>query len=84
MAADFDALPDDIAALRTALLAERARADEAEADAAVARARQSDAEALVARQQLQIEKLRREMYGPRSERCNPAPKAACVRRRLPA
>jgi transposase len=34
----------------------------------VARARQSDAEALVARQQLEIEKLRREIYGPRSER----------------
>jgi transposase len=68
MVADFDALPDDIAALRTALLAERARADEAQAEAAVARARQSDAEALVARQQLQIEKLRREIYGLRSER----------------
>jgi transposase len=68
MEADFDALPDDIAALRTALLAERARADEARAEAVVARARQSDAEAMVARQQLQIEKLRREIHGPRSER----------------
>jgi transposase len=68
MDAGSDALPDDIAALRAALLAERARADIAQAEAAVARARQSDAEALVARQQLEIEKLRREIYGPRSER----------------
>ena len=68
MDAASDALPDDIAALKAALLAERARADIAQAEAAVARARQSDAEALVARQQLEIEKLRREIYGPRSER----------------
>jgi transposase len=68
MDAASDALPDDIAALKAALLAERARADLAQAEAAVARARQSDAEALVARQQLEIEKLRREIYGPRSER----------------
>ena len=68
MDAASDALPDDIATLKAALLVERARADVAEAEAAVARARQSDAEALVARQQLEIEKLRREIYGPRSER----------------
>ena len=68
MDAASDALPDDIATLKAALLAERARADIAQAEAAVARARQSDAEALVARQQLEIEKLRREIYGPRSER----------------
>src|SRR3954451_5702777 len=68
MDAASDALPDDVAALKAALLAERARADLAQAEAAVARARQSDAEALVAHQQLEIEKLRREIYGPRSER----------------
>lgn len=68
MDAASDTLPDDIAALKTALLAERARADIAQAEAAVARARQSDAEAVVARQQLEIEKLRRQIYGPRSER----------------
>jgi transposase len=68
MDATSDALPDDIAALKAALLAERARADIAQAEAAVARARQSDAEAMVARQQLEIDKLRREIYGPRSER----------------
>jgi transposase len=62
------ALPEDIDSLKAALLAERARADAALAEAAIARARQSDAEALIARQKLEIEKLRREIYGPRSER----------------
>jgi transposase len=55
-------------ALKVALIAERARADAAQAEAAIARAQQSDAEALVARQKLEIEKLKREIYGPRSER----------------
>jgi transposase len=68
MDADPAAPPDDIATLRQALIAERARADAAQAEAAIARARQSDAEALVAHQRLEIEKLRREIYGPRSER----------------
>jgi transposase len=68
MDADPATLPDDVATLRTALLAERARADAAEADAAVARAQQSDTEALVARQRLEIEKLKRDIYGPRAER----------------
>jgi transposase len=68
MDADPATLPDDVATLRMALLAERARADAAEADAAVARAQQSDTEALIARQRLEIEKLKRDIYGPRSER----------------
>ena len=68
MEADLAALPDDIEALKTALLAARARADAAQAEAAVARAEQSDAQALIAHLKLQIEKLRREIYGPRSER----------------
>ena len=68
MEADPAALPDDITALKAALIAERARADAAQAEAAIARAQQSDAEALVARQKLEIEKLKREIYGPRSER----------------
>ncbi len=65
---DFAALPDDVATLRAALIIAQARANEAEAEAAVAKAERSDAQALVARQQLQIEMLRREIYGPRSER----------------
>jgi transposase len=68
MEADPAALPDDVTALKAALIAERARADAAQAEAAIARAQQSDAEALVARQKLEIEKLKREIYGPRSER----------------
>ena len=62
------ALPDDIDALKTALIAEAARAAYAEAELAVARAKASDDQALIAHQQLRIEKLTRELYGPRSER----------------
>ena len=40
----------------------------AEAELAVARAKASDAQALIAHQQLRIEKLTRQLYGPRSER----------------
>ncbi len=60
-------LPDDIAALQAALIAERERAARAEAELAVARAKASDDAALIAHQRLQIEKLRRQLYGPRSE-----------------
>jgi transposase len=68
MDADPAALPDDIEALKAALLVERARADAAQTEAAVARAEQSDAHALIVYLKLQIEKLKREIYGPRSER----------------
>ena len=68
-------LPDDIAALRAALLAERAkriegeaRAARVEAELAVAKAKASDDDALIAHQRLQIAKLTRELYGQRSER----------------
>jgi transposase len=68
-------LPDDIAALQAALLAERAkrvegeaRAARVEAELAVAKAKASDAEALIAHQRLQIAKLTRALYGQRSER----------------
>jgi transposase len=70
-----EALPDDIDALKTALLAERgkrmdatARALEVEAELAVARARASDDQVMIAHQQLQIAKLRHQLYGQRSER----------------
>jgi hypothetical protein len=59
-------LPDDIAALRVSLVAERAkrleeaaRAARAEAELAVAKAKTSDDDALIAHQRLQIEKLTR-------------------------
>src|SRR3954453_20169160 len=61
-------LPEEIDTLRAALLAECARAARVEAELAMARAKASDDEALIAHQRLQIEKLRRQLYGPRSER----------------
>src|SRR2546421_9435704 len=63
-----DDLPDDIAALQAALIAERAQAARVEAELAVAKARASDDQALIAHQRLQIEKLTRQIYGQRSER----------------
>jgi transposase len=63
-----DTLPDDIAALKAALAAERAERIAAQALAAAAQAKLSDDQALIAHLKLQIEKLRRELYGQRSER----------------
>jgi transposase len=68
MDAGFPDLPDDIEALRAALIAERDRRIFAEADAAAAKAKLSAEEALIAHLKLQIEKLKRELFGPRSER----------------
>src|SRR2546423_14984241 len=64
----FSSLPDDIEALKAALLAEATRAAHAEAELAVAKAKASNDQALIGHQQLQIEKLTRQLYGPRSER----------------
>src|SRR3954464_10572293 len=61
-------LPEEVDALRAALLAERARAAQVEAELAVARAKAAADAAVIAHQRLQIEKLRRQLYGPRSER----------------
>jgi transposase len=68
-------LPDDIAALQAALVAERAmrveeatRAARVEAEMAVAQAKASEDKALIAHQRLQIAKLTRQLYGQRSER----------------
>src|SRR5277367_3151911 len=68
MDSGLDAAPDDIDALKAALIAEAARAAHAEAELAVAKAKASDDQALIAHQQLRIEKLTRQLYGPRSER----------------
>ena len=68
MVARREDLPEDIDALRAALIAERARAARVEAELAVARAKASDDAAVIAHQRLQIEKLTRQLYGPRSER----------------
>src|SRR3954452_20619809 len=61
-------VPEDIDALRAALIAERVRTAQVEAELAVAQAKTSDDAAVIAHQRLQIEKLRRQLYGPRSER----------------
>src|SRR6266446_359095 len=70
-----EAFPGDIEALKVALvaarddrIAEAARAVHARAEAAAARAKASDDQALIAHLKLQIEKLNRDRYGPRSER----------------
>src|SRR3954470_17638328 len=68
MAVSGEDLPKDMDALRAALIAERARAARVEAELAVARAKASEDEALIAHQRLQIEKLTRQLYGPRTER----------------
>jgi transposase len=60
--------PEDIDALRAALIAERARTAQVEAELAVALAKASDDAAVIAHQRLQIEKLSRQLYGHRSER----------------
>jgi transposase len=62
-----ETLPNDIAALQAALLAERERAARIEAELAVAKARASDDAAVIAHQQLQIAKLTHQLYGQRSE-----------------
>ena len=58
----------DIETLKAALIAERARAAHADAELALARAQLSDTAATIARQSLEIAKLRRQIYGPLSER----------------
>jgi transposase len=75
MDADLEALPGDVAALKSALLTARTRnleiiadRDAVAAELAVARARASEDLALIAHQKLRIAKLERQIYGQRSER----------------
>jgi transposase len=63
-----ESLPSDLAAAHAMILAERAARVAAEATAARAAALNSGTEVLIARLKLEIEKLRRELYGSRSER----------------
>src|SRR5260370_10847276 len=70
-----ESLPTDLAAAHAMILAEREARLTAEANAAVAKAEAASAqadlsssEALIAHLKLAIEKLRRELYGTRSER----------------
>ena len=62
------ALPDDVDALKAALLLARADLVQVTAKAAVALAEHSSNLALIAHLKLQIEKLNRDRFGPRSER----------------
>ena len=64
----MDTLPDDIETLRAFALAALARADIAEAEAARAVAEVSALEAQLLASRLEAEKLRRDLYGQRSER----------------
>jgi transposase len=61
MDADAAELPDDIDTLKAALVAARV-------EIAAARVQHSDDQALIAHLKLEIEKLNRDRYGPRSER----------------
>jgi transposase len=61
-------LPTDLAAAHAMIIAERAARMEAEAIAARAQAVNTSTEALIAHLKLEIEKLRRALYGGRSER----------------
>jgi transposase len=61
-------LPDDLASAHAMILAERAARREAEAIAARAQAVNSHSDVLIARLRLEIEKLKRDIHGSRSER----------------
>src|SRR5271155_943805 len=63
-----ESLPDDVAALKAALIAERARRLEVAAELVVAQAKASEDMALIAAQKLRIAKLERQVFGQRSER----------------
>jgi transposase len=71
----LDSLPSDLVAAHALILAERAarlsseaRAAQAQADLTHAHATASSADALIAQLRLELEKLRRTLYGVRSER----------------
>src|SRR5437870_3498962 len=65
---NIEGLKAALVAARSVGVVEAARAAHAEAELAVARAKASDDQALIAHQQLRIEKLTRQLYGVRSER----------------
>jgi transposase len=68
MTDEANQLPDDLASAHAMILAERAARREAEAIAARAQAVNSHSDALIARLRLEIEKLKRDIHGSRSER----------------
>jgi transposase len=66
--ADLSSVPDDIEALKTALITARAETAAVGAELASARAATANDRSLIAYLKLEIEKLRRVIYGPRAER----------------
>src|ERR1700676_5339504 len=68
MAPAFEGLPNDVAALKAALVAEREKGLKGAAELAVANAKAAEDQALIAAQKLRIAKLERQVYGQRSER----------------
>jgi transposase len=67
---DLSALPDDVTALKAVAIAACAKADAVTAELANEQARRADDAALTAHMKLQIEKLKRDKYGPKSERAS--------------
>jgi transposase len=63
-----DSLPDDVETLQRLLLARDAELAQARAEVAQARAEATSTEALVVHLRLEIEKLKRDLFGPRNER----------------
>ena len=68
MDTDLSSLPDDADALKAALIATRAEVAAEKARVVAAAAELAQGRALIAHLNLEIEKLRRAIYGPRSER----------------
>ena len=68
MVADLSSLPNDVDALKAALIAARSEAAAIGAELAQARATATNDRSLIAYLKLEIERLRRAIYGPRSER----------------
>lgn len=76
-----DQLPDDLASTHAMILAERAARRQAQALAARAQAVNSHSDASIARLRLEIEKLKRDIHGSRSERkAAPRPGGVAARR----
>ena len=70
MDASLEALPNDVDALKAALIAGLSRAARLDAELAIAKAKAADDQARIAHQELQIAKLTRQLYGPRAERAS--------------
>ena len=68
MDVDLATLPDDLDALKAAVIAARAEVARAQAEVAAAQAELSSNQALIVHLKLQIDKLNRDRFGPRSER----------------